>query len=113
MTVDPPTDNGEQTPHCQIWRRLMSRDLHARGISTWSINLDKVIWLRLRPEVRATGWSWLKALIMRSEPHQRLPRFSTHFSSRSIAVGQSTHFSQTCVRKRQDMPVLDPLTGRV
>jgi len=28
-------------PHCQIWRQLMSRDLHARGVSTWSINLDK------------------------------------------------------------------------
>jgi chitinase len=43
MTVDTPTDTGEQSPTmvCQIWRQLMSRDPHARGVSTWSINLDK------------------------------------------------------------------------
>jgi chitinase len=43
MTVDTPTDTGEQSPTmvCQIWRQLMSRDPNARGVSTWSINLDK------------------------------------------------------------------------
>jgi chitinase len=43
MTVDTPTDTGEQSPAmvCQIWRQLMGRDPNARGLSTWSINLDK------------------------------------------------------------------------
>jgi chitinase len=43
MTVDTPTDNGEQSPSqvCQVWRRLRSRNSDARGVSTWSINLDK------------------------------------------------------------------------
>ena len=43
MTVDTSTDTGEQSPAtvCQIWRQLMSRDPNARGVSTWSINLDK------------------------------------------------------------------------
>jgi chitinase len=43
MTVDTPTDNGEQSPShvCQIWRQLTSRNPAARGVSTWSINLDK------------------------------------------------------------------------
>jgi chitinase len=43
MTVDTPTDTGEQTPTmvCRIWRQLMSRAPDARGVSTWSINLDK------------------------------------------------------------------------
>jgi chitinase len=43
MTVDTPTDTGEQTPSnvCQIWRQLKARTPDARGVSTWSINLDK------------------------------------------------------------------------
>jgi chitinase len=43
MTVDTPTDTGEQSPAmvCQIWLQLMGRDPDARGLSTWSINLDK------------------------------------------------------------------------
>jgi chitinase len=43
MTVDTPTDTGEQSPTqvCQIWQQLMTRDPKARGVSTWSINLDK------------------------------------------------------------------------
>jgi chitinase len=43
MTVDTPTDTGEQTPAqvCQIWRELRARAPNARGVSTWSINLDK------------------------------------------------------------------------
>src|SRR5215218_4823817 len=43
MTVDTETDNGEQSPAqvCQIWRQLLGRNSKARGVSTWSINLDK------------------------------------------------------------------------
>ena len=43
MTVDTPTDNGEQTPDgvCRIWRQLVARAPTAPGVSTWSINLDK------------------------------------------------------------------------
>ena len=43
MTVDTPSDTGEQTPRnvCQIWRQLKARNPEARGVSTWSINLDK------------------------------------------------------------------------
>jgi len=43
MTVDTPTDTGEQSPSnvCQIWRQLRSRTPDAPGVSTWSINLDK------------------------------------------------------------------------
>jgi chitinase len=43
MTVDTPTDTGELSPAmvCQIWRQLMGRDPNSRGVSTWSINLDK------------------------------------------------------------------------
>jgi len=43
MTVDTPTDTGEQTPAqvCQIWRQLTALAPNARGVSTWSINLDK------------------------------------------------------------------------
>jgi chitinase len=43
MTVNTPTDTGEQTPRnvCQIWQQLKARTPDARGVSTWSINLDK------------------------------------------------------------------------
>jgi chitinase len=43
MTVDTPTDTGEQSPSnvCQIWQQLRSRTPDAPGVSTWSINLDK------------------------------------------------------------------------
>jgi chitinase len=43
MTVDTPTDNGEQTPDgvCRIWRQLVAQAPTAPGVSTWSINLDK------------------------------------------------------------------------
>jgi chitinase len=43
MTVDTPTDTGEQSPSnvCQIWRQLRGRTPDAPGLSTWSINLDK------------------------------------------------------------------------
>jgi chitinase len=43
MTVDTPTDTGEQSPDnvCQIWRLLQAQARNAPGISTWSINLDK------------------------------------------------------------------------
>ena len=43
MTVDTPTDTGEQSSSnvCQIWQQLSSRTPDAPGVSTWSINLDK------------------------------------------------------------------------
>jgi chitinase len=43
MTVDTPTDTGEQTPSgvCRIWRQLVAQAPTAPGVSTWSINLDK------------------------------------------------------------------------
>ena len=43
MTVDTPTDTGEQSPRevCQIWERLLAQAPTAAGLSTWSINLDK------------------------------------------------------------------------
>jgi chitinase len=43
MTVDTPTDTGEQRPSevCRIWRQLLARAPNAPGVSTWSINLDK------------------------------------------------------------------------
>jgi chitinase len=43
MTVDTESDSGEQSPAqvCQIWRQLLSRNSKARGVSTWSISLDK------------------------------------------------------------------------
>jgi chitinase len=43
MTVDTPTDNGEQTPDgvCRIWRQLVAQAPAVPGVSTWSINLDK------------------------------------------------------------------------
>jgi chitinase len=43
MTVDTESDSGEQSPAqvCQIWRQLLGRNSKARGVSTWSINLDK------------------------------------------------------------------------
>lgn len=43
MTVDTPTDTGEQSPDnvCRIWRQLRAQAPTAPGISTWSINLDK------------------------------------------------------------------------
>jgi chitinase len=43
MTVDTPTDTGEQTPTqvCRIWRQLRAEAPSAPGIGTWSINLDK------------------------------------------------------------------------
>jgi chitinase/peptidoglycan/LPS O-acetylase OafA/YrhL len=43
MTVNTPTDTGELTPSgvCQIWRQLVAQAPTARGVSTWSINLDK------------------------------------------------------------------------
>jgi chitinase len=43
MTVDTSTDTGEQTPAevCRIWRQLLSQAPNARGVSTWSINLDR------------------------------------------------------------------------
>jgi chitinase len=43
MTVDTPSDTGEQSPSevCRIWRQLLSQAPNAPGVSTWSINLDK------------------------------------------------------------------------
>lgn len=43
MTVDTPTDTGEQSPDnvCRIWRQLRAQAPTAPGISTWSVNLDK------------------------------------------------------------------------
>jgi chitinase len=43
MTVDTSTDTGEQSPAevCRIWRQLLSQAPNARGVSTWSINLDR------------------------------------------------------------------------
>ncbi len=43
MTVDTPTDTGEQSPTgvCRIWRQLVAQAPTAPGVSTWSINLDK------------------------------------------------------------------------
>jgi chitinase len=43
MTVDTPTDTGEQTAAqvCRIWRQLRTEAPGAPGLSTWSINLDK------------------------------------------------------------------------
>ena len=43
MTVDTPTDTGEQSPSgvCRIWRQLVAQAPTAPGVSTWSINLDK------------------------------------------------------------------------
>jgi chitinase len=43
MTVDTPSDTGEQSPSevCRIWRQLLSKAPKAPGVSTWSINLDK------------------------------------------------------------------------
>jgi chitinase len=43
MTVNTPTDTGEQSPSevCRIWRQLLAQAPNAPGVSTWSINLDK------------------------------------------------------------------------
>ena len=43
MTVDTPSDTGEQSPDnvCRIWRLLHAEARDAPGVSTWSINLDK------------------------------------------------------------------------
>ena len=43
MTVNTPTDTGEQSPRdvCMIWEQLRAQAPAARGLSTWSINLDK------------------------------------------------------------------------
>ena len=43
MTVDTPSDTGEQSPDnvCRIWRLLHAQARDAPGVSTWSINLDK------------------------------------------------------------------------
>lgn len=43
MTVRTPTDTGAQSPAavCDIWRRLLVEAPTARGVTTWSANLDK------------------------------------------------------------------------
>ena len=43
MTVKTASDHGEQTPAavCSMWRDLSARVPQARGLMTWSINLDK------------------------------------------------------------------------
>ena len=43
MTVQTPTDTGIRTPAavCAMWRSLLTRAPEARGVMTWSINLDR------------------------------------------------------------------------